>query len=243
MEDELDEIARGTENRTQWLTGFYFGDADADESTAEAIARRGGLKSIIENNLEAIDARRVNSLELFRDDEDRPVYVRVGRYGPYLERQVGVTDEGEPEYQRANLPESTTPDEVTKEMAEKLFATPPTGRELGANPKTGRTVVAKEGRYGPYVTELVRDDERATAEARAEEIIATERAEEDAQRKARGRASARRTGSQDRGRAEEKAHGAARGRAAQACHRVAVFLHGARDRHLRGGDAAAFAAA
>lgn len=187
MEDELDEIARGTENRTQWLTGFYFGDADADESTAEAIARRGGLKSIIENNLEAIDARRVNSLELFRDDEDRPVYVRVGRYGPYLERQVGVTDEGEPEYQRANLPESTTPDEVTKEMAEKLFATPPTGRELGANPKTGRTVVAKEGRYGPYVTELVRDDERDTAEARAEEIIATERAEEDAQRKAEGK--------------------------------------------------------
>nr|WP_246874911.1 type I DNA topoisomerase [Corynebacterium sp. Marseille-P3884] len=187
MEDELDEIARGTENRTQWLTGFYFGDADADESTAEAIARRGGLKAIIENNLESIDARRVNSLELFRDDEDRPVYVRVGRYGPYLERQVGTTAEGEPEYQRANLPESTTPDEVTMEMAEKLFATPPTGRELGSNPATGRTVVAKEGRYGPYVTELVRDDERATAEAKAEEIIAQERAEEDAQRAAEGK--------------------------------------------------------
>ncbi|WP_297850381.1 type I DNA topoisomerase [uncultured Corynebacterium sp.] len=187
MEDELDEIARGNENRTQWLTGFYFGDADADESTAEAIARRGGLKSIIESNLESIDARRVNSLELFHDDEDRPVYVRVGRYGPYLERQVGTTAEGEPEYQRANLPESTTPDEVTKEMAEKLFATPPTGRELGENPKTGRTVVAKEGRYGPYVTELVRDDERATAESRAEEIIAQERAEEDAQRAAEGK--------------------------------------------------------
>mgnify|MGYP002712572758 CR=1 FL=1 len=187
MEDELDEIAQGNENRTQWLTGFYFGDADANESTAEAIARRGGLKSIIENNLESIDARRVNSLELFRDDEDRPVHVRVGRYGPYLERQVGTTAEGEPEYQRANLPESTTPDEVTREMAEKLFATPPTGRELGENPASGRTVVAKEGRYGPYVTELVRDDERATAEARAEEIIAAERAEEDAQRAAEGK--------------------------------------------------------
>ena len=187
MEDELDEIAQGNENRTQWLTGFYFGDADADETTAEAIARRGGLKAIIENNLESIDARRVNSLELFRDDQDRPVYVRVGRYGPYLERQVGTTAEGEPEYQRANLPESTTPDEVTEEMAEKLFATPPTGRELGENPANGRTVVAKEGRYGPYVTELVRDDERAKAEARAEEIIAAERAEEDAQRAAEGK--------------------------------------------------------
>ena len=187
MEDELDEIARGTEDRTEWLTGFYFGDADADDSTAEAIARRGGLKSIIETNLESIDARQVNSLELYIDDEGRPVHVRVGRYGPYLERQIGVNADGEPEYQRANLPESTTPDEVTPAMAEKLFATPPTGRELGTNPANGRMVVAKEGRYGPYVTELVRDDERATAEARALEIVAAERAEEDAQRAAEGK--------------------------------------------------------
>ena len=187
MEDELDEIARGTENRTEWLTGFYFGDAGAAETTADAIARRGGLKSIIETNLESIDARQVNSLELYRDDEDRPVHVRVGRYGPYLERQIGVSAEGEPEYQRANLPESTTPDEVTPAMAEKLFATPPTGRELGTNPANGRMVVAKEGRYGPYVSELVRDDERATAEARALEIVAAERAEEDAQREAEGK--------------------------------------------------------
>lgn len=187
MEDELDEIAQGTENRTEWLTGFYFGDAEASDTTAEAVARRGGLKHIIEANLEAIDARKVNSLELFRDEEDRPVYVRVGRYGPYLERQVGVGSDGEPEFQRANLPESTTPDEVTQEMAEKLFATPPTGRELGQNPDTGRMIVAKEGRYGPYVTELVRDDERATAEAHAQEVIAAERAEEDAQRAAEGK--------------------------------------------------------
>lgn len=187
MEDELDEIARGTEDRTEWLTGFYFGDADADDSTAEAIARRGGLKSIIETNLESIDARQVNSLELYVDDEGRPVDVRVGRYGPYLERQIGVNADGEPEYQRANLPESTTPDEVTPAMAEKLFATPPTGRELGTNPANGRMVVAKEGRYGPYVTELVRDDERATAEARALDIVAAERAEEDAQRAAEGK--------------------------------------------------------
>nr|VDG62154.1 DNA topoisomerase I [Streptococcus thermophilus] len=187
MEDELDEIAQGTENRTEWLSGFYFGDAEASDTTADAVARRGGLKHIIEANLEAIDARKVNSLELFRDDEDRPVYVRVGRYGPYLERQVDVGSDGEPEFQRANLPESTTPDEVTQEMAEKLFATPPTGRELGQNPDTGRIIVAKEGRYGPYVTELVRDDERATAEAHAQEVIAAERAEEDAQRAAEGK--------------------------------------------------------
>ncbi|MDK8879260.1 type I DNA topoisomerase [Corynebacterium sp. MSK008] len=186
MEDELDEIAHGNQDRTKWLSGFYFGDADARESMAQALARRGGLKHMIENNLESIDARAANSLTLFDDAEGRPVVVRVGRYGPYIERVIGEKD-GEPEYQRANLPESATPDEITLEMAEKLFATPQSGRELGVNPANGRTVVAKEGRFGPYVTELVRDDERATAEARAEEIIAAERAEEDKQRAEEGK--------------------------------------------------------
>ena len=186
MEDELDEIAHGNQDRTKWLSGFYFGDADARESMAQALARRGGLKHMIENNLEAIDARAANSLKLFDDASGRPVVVRVGRYGPYIERVIGEKD-GEPEYQRANLPESATPDEITLEMAEKLFATPQSGRELGVNPANGRTVVAKEGRFGPYVTELVRDDERATAEARAEEVIAAERAEEDAQRAEEGK--------------------------------------------------------
>ena len=186
MEDELDEIAHGNQDRTKWLSGFYFGDADARESMAQALARRGGLKHMIEDNLESIDARAANSLKLFDDAEGRPVIVRVGRYGPYIERVIGEKD-GEPEYQRANLPESATPDEITLEMAEKLFATPQSGRELGVNPANGRTVVAKEGRFGPYVTELVRDDERATAEARAEEVIAAERAEEDAQRAAEGK--------------------------------------------------------
>ena len=186
MEDELDEIAHGNQDRTKWLSGFYFGDADARESMAQALARRGGLKHMIENNLESIDARAANSLKLFDDASGRPVVVRVGRYGPYIERVIGEKD-GEPEYQRANLPESATPDEITLEVAEKLFATPQSGRELGVNPANGRTVVAKEGRFGPYVTELVRDDERATAEARAEEVIAAERAEEDKQRAEEGK--------------------------------------------------------
>nr|WP_210729015.1 type I DNA topoisomerase [Corynebacterium mucifaciens] len=187
MEDELDEIAHGNQDRTRWLSGFYFGDADAKESMAQALARRGGLKHMIEDNLESIDARQANSLTLFDDAEGRPVVVRVGRYGPYIERVVGTTADGEPEYQRANLPESATPDEITLEMAEKLFATPQSGRELGVNPDNGRTIVAKEGRFGPYVTELVRDDERERAEARAEEIIAAERAEEDKQRAEEGK--------------------------------------------------------
>ena len=102
MEDELDDIAAGNEVGADWLKGFYFGDAEASDATAESIARQGGLKALVGDNLEQIDARMVNSLPLFDDAEGRPVYVRVGRYGPYLERQIGIKD-GEPEFQRANL--------------------------------------------------------------------------------------------------------------------------------------------
>ena len=187
MEDQLDEIAAGREDRTGWLNGFYFGDADASDVMAETIAKTGGLKSLINDNLESIDARQVNSLKLFEDSEGRDIVVRVGRYGPYIERVVGTTADGEPEYQRANLPEATTPDELTLEAAEKLFATPQGGRELGTNPANGRTVVARDGRYGPYVTEIVRDDEREIAEAEALKVVEKERAEEDAQRAAEGK--------------------------------------------------------
>lgn len=187
MEDELDEIAAGNEDRTQWLTGFYFGNAEARDNMADSIARLGGLKSLVGDNLEQIDAREVNSLKLFTDSEGRDIVVRVGRYGPYLERVVGRTAEGEPEYQRANLPESTTPDELSLEAAEKLFAIPQGGRELGVNPANGRMIVAKDGRYGPYVTEMVTDEEKASVESKAEEIVAEERAAEDAQRKADGK--------------------------------------------------------
>lgn len=184
LEDQLDSIATGNTDRTNWLTGFYFGDAEAPE---ESVQHQGGLKAIVGQNLENIDAREVNSLRLFADKEGRDIVVRVGRYGPYLERVVGLTDDGEPDYQRANLPEATTPDELTLEFAEKLFATPQSGRELGTNPETQRTVVAKEGRYGPYVTELVRDDEREGVEKLALEAVQKEREEEDAQRKAEGK--------------------------------------------------------
>ena len=185
MEDELDAIATGNRDRTQWLNGFYFGSND-DNSAAVSIARHGGLKSVIDVNLEQIDARKVNSLKLYTDSEGRDVFVRVGRYGPYIERRVGE-ENGEPVYQRANLAESTSPDELNEELAEKLFATPQGGRELGENPANGRTVVAKEGRFGPYVTEQVRDDERERAEADAEQIVAQEREAEDAERAEQGK--------------------------------------------------------
>ncbi|NMH75866.1 type I DNA topoisomerase [Pseudonocardia xinjiangensis] len=141
MEDELDSIAAGTQGRTDWLSGFYFG---ADQGSAGSVARSGGLKKLVGVNLEEIDAREINSVPVFDD-----VVVRVGRYGPYLER---VRDG---QSQRANLPDDLPPDELTPEVAEQLFSVPQEGRSLGVDPMTGHEIVAKEGRYGPYVTEIL----------------------------------------------------------------------------------------
>ncbi len=154
MEDELDEIASGHERRTNWLKNFYFG---GEHGVGDSIARSGGLKKLVGVNLEEIDAREVNSIKLFDDAEGRPIYVRVGKNGPYLERMVADED-GEPgalKPQRANLKDELTPDELTLELAEKLFSTPQEGRTLGVDPETGHEIVAKDGRYGPYVTEVL----------------------------------------------------------------------------------------
>ena len=151
MEDELDEIANGHEQRTNWLNAFYFG---GEHGVPHSIARSGGLKKLVGVNLEGIDAREVNSIKLFDDAEGRPIHVRVGKNGPYLERLV-PNDDGEPTPQRANLNGTLTPDELTLEVAEELFATPQEGRALGVDPKTGHEIVAKDGRYGPYVTEIL----------------------------------------------------------------------------------------
>lgn len=153
MEDELDEIANGQEQRTNWLSNFYFGGEHGVEGS---IARSGGLKHLVGGNLEGIDAREVNSIKLFDDDEGRAIVVRVGRNGPYLERMVADPDNpGELKPQRANLKDDLTPDELTLELAEKAFATPQEGRLLGVDPATGHEIVAKDGRFGPYVTEIL----------------------------------------------------------------------------------------
>jgi DNA topoisomerase I len=143
MEDVLDEIARGEAARVPWLRRFYFG-ANGDRGEE-------GLKELV-SDLGDIDAREVSSFPL----PDTDVVVRVGRYGPYLER------DGE----RVNIPEGTAPDELTPERAEELLAQPSGDRVLGTDPQTGRTIVAKVGRYGPYVTEVLDSaaDGGATAE-------------------------------------------------------------------------------
>jgi DNA topoisomerase I len=164
MEDELDSIASGAQHRTDWLTGFYFGspegdtqDDDTQDRGTMSVARFGGLKKLVGVNLEEIDAREINSIPLFTDEAGHDVVVRVGRYGAYLEKIVDGAQ------QRANLADDLPPDELTAEIAEKLFATPVEGRSLGTDPVSGHEVVAKEGRYGPYVTEILpaQDDKKA----------------------------------------------------------------------------------
>src|SRR5690606_23861208 len=132
MEDELDAIAAGRQERTRWLSGFYFGGNDGVEGS---VSRLGGRKKLVGAGVDAIDARDINSIPMFTDDQGRTVYVRVGRYGPYLEREVDGAS------QRANLPEDLPPDELTAEIAEKLFATPQEGRSLGVDPETGHEIV------------------------------------------------------------------------------------------------------
>ncbi|MHA6628283.1 type I DNA topoisomerase [Pseudonocardia sichuanensis] len=149
MEDELDAIAQGNQQRTDWLSGFYFG---AEQGAEGSVARAGGLKKLVGVNLEEIDAREINSVPVFDD-----VVVRVGRYGPYLERMR------DGQSQRANLPDDLPPDELTREVAEQLFSVPQEGRSLGVDPVTGHEIVAKEGRYGPYVTEILPEPEQPAA--------------------------------------------------------------------------------
>ncbi len=168
MEDELDAIAEGRLGRTAWLTTFYFG---GDSGPEGSVSRSGGLKKLVGERLEDIDAREVNSLPLLVDSAGRQVTVRVGRYGPYLERPTLPDPEGDhtgsaevQPMERANLPEDLAPDEVTAEVADALFDQAEIGDlELGTDPVSGNMIVAKDGRYGPYVTEVLPSDEAAPA--------------------------------------------------------------------------------
>jgi DNA topoisomerase-1 len=136
VEEDLDAIATGRRQSLDWLTGFYFG---SDHGRDGGIAQSGGLKAMVAERLGEIDARGVNSIPLFDD-----VIVRVGRYGPYLQR-------GGDDGQRASIPDDLAPDELTPEKVEELFSAPSGERDLGVDPATGEPVVAKAGRYGPYV--------------------------------------------------------------------------------------------
>ncbi|RKS75346.1 DNA topoisomerase-1 [Motilibacter peucedani] len=154
MEEDLDRIAGGNADRVEWLRRFYFGEGDGSSAGAGGGAdgpdELGGLKSVVEN-LGDIDAREVNTYDL-----GEGIAVRVGRYGPYIER-------GE---QRASLPEDLAPDELTVEKAEELLSAPSGDRSLGTDPATGREIVAKAGRFGPYVTEVLPEGSPKSAKPR-----------------------------------------------------------------------------
>ena len=120
-----------------------------------------GLHDLI-TNLGEIDARELATFPI--GDPELGINLRVGRYGPYLE---GPDDEGNPTGKRANVPDDLPPDELTLEKAKELFANP-AGEEiqLGVHPETGLEVVAKNGRYGPYVTEVLPEDAPKNAKPR-----------------------------------------------------------------------------
>ena len=152
MEEGLDEIARGEEGRVEWLRRFYFGD---EATTGE------GLRELVDD-LGDIDARAISTIEI-----GDGIVVRVGRYGPYIEETApsgvdpvtgemaeGASTEVAPK--RATIGDDIAPDELTPTKArEILAAAADDGRVLGQDPETGRDIVAKAGRYGPYVTEVL----------------------------------------------------------------------------------------
>ncbi|MEU5364608.1 type I DNA topoisomerase [Streptomyces sp. NPDC005925] len=149
MEDDLDRIARGEAQAVPWLRRFYFGEGPGHGGAADAGNgdgdHLGGLKELV-TDLGAIDAREVSSFPV-----GSGIVLRVGRYGPYIERGEKDTEQ----HQRADIPEDLAPDELTVELAEELLAKPSGDYELGTDPETGHAIVAKDGRYGPYVTEIL----------------------------------------------------------------------------------------
>jgi DNA topoisomerase-1 len=142
MEEELDLIANGESESEHWLREFYFGNGQR------------GLKELVgEGHLAEIDPREVNTIEIGKDDDGRTINVRVGKFGPYLER----------EDERASLAEDIPPDELSVDLAAELLARAAEGpQKLGTDPETGLEVIARDGRYGPYVQlgELVDGEEK-----------------------------------------------------------------------------------
>lgn len=146
LEDDLDAIARGEQNRAAWLREFYFGSED-----------HVGLRNIVDN-LGDIDAREINSTRI-----GDVAVLRFGRYGPYLE--VPGDDPETP--RRINVPDDLAPDELTPEKAQELIEAPVGGdRVLGQNPENGRDVVIKDGRFGPYLEEVLPEGEAPAEDAK-----------------------------------------------------------------------------
>ncbi|MYA75921.1 MAG: type I DNA topoisomerase [Acidimicrobiaceae bacterium] len=142
MEDDLDKIASGTEESEPWLTRFYFGGGEGTEP---------GLKEKVSTRLADIDARSVNTVRLGISDDGQPIVVRVGRYGPYVQRGESDENGSNNGSNTASIPDDLPPDELTLEKALEYLEMPKAGRVLGTDPETGMNIFAKAGRFGPYV--------------------------------------------------------------------------------------------
>ncbi|WP_373426997.1 type I DNA topoisomerase [Microbacterium sp. SORGH_AS_0888] len=150
LEDDLDAIARGEQQRVEWLRDFYFG---SDSHV--------GLRHIVDN-LGDIDARELNSTPI-----GDVATLRFGKYGPYLEVPNPDDPEGKPRI--VNVPDDLAPDELTPAKAQELIDAPVAGdRVLGENPANGKLIVVKDGRFGPYVQENDPVDPDAVDEATGE---------------------------------------------------------------------------
>ncbi|MFT4049650.1 MAG: type I DNA topoisomerase [Solirubrobacterales bacterium] len=157
LEAVLDKVAGGQEQRVDVLQSFWTGEG-ADDT---------GLKRLVED-LGDIDARANSTFPL--GDE---INLRVGKFGPYLEGPpLTKNKDGEEVLTRANVPEDLPPDELTLEKAKELLANP-TGvdRELGNHPETGLAITAKNGRFGPYVTEALPDDAKKADKPRTASLF------------------------------------------------------------------------
>ncbi len=144
MEEVLDQIAGGNAERIAVLTDFYFGS----EANLE------GLQRLV-SELGDIDARKLSTYPIgdLETTAENPIVVRVGRYGTYVEDEEG---------HRANVADDLPPDELTPLLARELLSKPMgEERELGLDPETGRMIVARNGRYGPYVTEVLDEGDKA----------------------------------------------------------------------------------
>ncbi len=130
IEEDLDAIARKERQKQDWLQHFYFGD-ETDQMP--------GLKRLVEENLDQIDAAEINTFPLGDDADGNLVIVKPGKYGPYVKRGEDT----------ASVPDTMTPDELTLEVALALLAAPKNDQPIGE--LDGYPVYAKNGRYGPYV--------------------------------------------------------------------------------------------
>ncbi|MCB0217643.1 MAG: type I DNA topoisomerase [Caldilineae bacterium] len=126
MEEDLDHIAEGKVDWQTYLARFFQGEK--------------GLESLVGLAGDMVDPRSASTVALGE------VRVRIGRFGPYLERGEGDAR------MTAALPEDLAPGDLTPELAEELLEKGQTGPEaLGEDPATGQPVYLKDGPYGPYV--------------------------------------------------------------------------------------------